>query len=154
MLQTITHPSAALREMHTVLRPNGLIGIALWAQRIGPFEIWKRACQSIDPGYVLPAPFDDPHAWRTCEELEYALGECDFENVTTEVITMPFPFETTEKFVEFWFEAKNPAAEKCISSWKGDKAAVRKAVEKVCQEDFGDGKDICTWAVLGVGRKP
>ncbi|KAI9881442.1 MAG: hypothetical protein M1830_000004 [Pleopsidium flavum] len=153
MLQTITTPSSAIREMHTVLAPAGVIGIALWAQRNGPFEIWERACQSLDPSYTLPAPFDDPHAWRTREELERALKEVGFMGIEMEDVTMPFPFEGTKKFVEFWFGAKNPAAEKCMSNWNGDWEKVRTAVERVCREEFADGREIYTWAVLGLGRK-
>lgn len=109
MLQTITTPLAALKEMHTVLGEGGVTGIALWAQRNGPFEIWERACQSIQPSYTLPSPFDDPHAWRTEAELEKAFKETGFEGIRTEEVTMPFPFEGTQKFLDFWFGAKNPA---------------------------------------------
>ena len=153
MLQTITTPSAAIREMHSVLRPNGVIGIALWGQRNGPFEIWELACRSLDPSYMLPAPFDDPHAWRTCEELKNALSESGFEDVHTEEVSMPFPFPTTEKFLELWFGAKNPAPEKLMSSYKGNIEEVKRAMERISREEYGDGKDIRTWAVLGVGRK-
>lgn len=153
MLQTITDPSAAIREMHRVLAPGGVVAVAIWAQRNGPFEIWERACRSLDPSYTLPAPFDDPGAWRTGGELEGALKEARFTGVETEEVAMPFPFEGTEKFVEFWFGAKNPAAEKCIGSWEGDRGTVRTAVERVCREEFADGRGIYTWAVLGVGSK-
>lgn len=153
MLQTITTPLDALKGMHTVLRPGGVIGIALWAQRNGPFEIWERACQSIDSSYTLPSPFDDPHAWRTEAELESALKEVGFTDVKTEEVTMPFPFEGTRKFMEFWFGAKNPAPEKCMGNWRGSMDEAKEAVERVCREEFGDGKDVLTWAVLGVGKK-
>lgn len=153
MLQCITTPSAALHGMHAVLAPAGVIGIALWAQRNGPFEIWERACRSLDPSYTLGPPFDDPGAWRTCEELERALKEVGFTGVETEEVAMPFPFEGTEKFVDFWFGAKNPAAEKCMRDWNGDLAETRTAVERVCREEFADGRGIYTWAVLGLGTK-
>lgn len=114
MLQTITTPLEALKEMHTVLISGGVIGIALWAQRIGPFEIWERACRSIDTSYFLTAPFDDPHAWRTPSELESALKEVGFIDISTEEMMLPFSFEDTQHFLDFWFGAKNPAAENCI----------------------------------------
>jgi len=57
MLQTINNPVTALREMHSVLRTDGVIGIALWAKCNNPFEIWEFACRSLDPEYVLPDPF-------------------------------------------------------------------------------------------------
>lgn len=153
MLQTITDPSSTVREMNAVLTAGGLIGVALWARRNGPFEVWERACQSLDASYELPPPFDDPHAWRTCGELEGELKAAGFIDVQTEEVTMPFPFEGAENFAEFWFGARNPAAERCMSNWKGDWKAVRKAVETVCREEFANGKDIYTWAVLGLGKK-
>ena len=45
-------------------------------------------------------------------------------------------------------------AVKCMSNWTGNWEQVRKAVERVCKEEYGDGKDVMTWAVLGVARKP
>ena len=153
MLQTIVEPLEAVREMYSVLAPGGVVGIALWAKRNGPFEIWEQACQSLDPDYKLPAPFDDPEAWRTTEELEIALKEVGFHDISTEEVTMPFEFESIKAFMEFWFEGKNPAPMKCMSNWKGDMNKARKAVESVVREEYGGGKDVKTWAVLGVGRK-
>ena len=95
--------------MYTVLTPRVLVGITLWAQQNGPFEIWERACQSIDASYRLPSPFDDPYAWRTGAELENALLEAGFEIEKTEEVMMPFPFDGAQKFLEFWFGARNPA---------------------------------------------
>ena len=153
MLQTITTPLAAMQEMHAILAPEGVVGIGIWAQRNGPFEIWESACKSIEPSYGLPSPFDDPSAWRTRKELEDALEEVGFTDISSEDVMMPFPFETTEKFMQFWFGAKNPASVKVMSNWHGDMEEAKKAVERVVREQYGGGKDIKTWAVLGVGRK-
>ncbi|KAL9087141.1 MAG: hypothetical protein Q9165_006792 [Trypethelium subeluteriae] len=154
MLQTITTPAEAVKEMYTVLKDGGVVAIALWAQRNGPFEVWERGVQSIDPSYRLPSPFDDPHAWRTCTELERELKKIGLDQVSTEEVTMPFAFDGTEKFMEFWFGAKNPAAVKCMSNWPQERIEEAKvAVRKVCKEQYSDGKDLKTWAVLGVGRK-
>ena len=129
------------------------MGIGIWAQRNGPFEIWEQACRSIDPTYELPAPFDDPNAWRTRHELEEALEETGFSNVSSEDVTMAFPFESTEAFMQFWFGAKNPASVKVMSNWTGNMNDVQRAIERVVHEEYGDGKDVKTWAVLGVGKK-
>lgn len=154
MLQTIVDPASAVCEMSAVLLAGGVAGIVIWGRRNGPFEVWPRACQSLDPSYELPSPVDDPHAWRTCDELDRTLKAAGFIDVKTEEIAMPFPFEGAEEFSKFWFEAKNSAAEKCMGNWKGSwEAAVRKAVKAVCREEYADGKDIYTWAVIGLGRK-
>ena len=154
MLQTITTPLAAVQEMYDVLQPGGVIGIGLWARRNGPFEIWERACQLLDPRYKNTAtPFDDPHAWRTTEELNAALERVGFKDVQSQELKMPFPFESTEAFMKFWFEAKNPAALNLMKGWDKPIEETRRAVEKVVSEEYDGGKEVYTWAVLGVGRK-
>ena len=155
MLQTITTPLEAAKGMHTLLKDGGVLAIALWAQRNGPFEIWESAVQSIDPSYRMPSPFDDPHAWRTSAELERVLtDDLQLREVSVEEVEMPFPFEGTEEFMRFWFESKNPAAVKCMSTWPQDRIGeAREAVRKTCKENYGEGKYVKTWAVLGVGRK-
>lgn len=153
MLQTITTPVDALREMHQLLQPSiGVVGIACWDQQNDPFDIWEKACQTIDPLYKLPIPFDDPHAWRTEEEVAKGLKEAGFKDVATERLTSPFPFDGTQKFMDFWFVQGNPAALRCMSNWQGSMEEAKKAVEKVCREQYDDGHAICTKAVLGVGR--
>ena len=153
MLQTIRAPLAALREMHDVLSPQGAVGIGVWARRNGPFEIWERACQSLDPAYELPSPFDDPNAWRTQPDLEFALKKVGFREVSSEEICMPFRFESAQAFMEFWFESNNPAMLQIMQNWKRDMGETKKAVEKVVREGYNNGRDICTWAVLGTGKK-
>jgi len=153
MLQTIRTPLFALQEMHAILAPGGVVGIGLWGQRNGPFEIWEEAARSVVPGYTLPTPFDDPNAWRTREELENALKEVGFEDVSSEEVKMPFEFDTAKSFVEFWFQAKNPASERCMSNYEGSIEYAGEAVERLVREQYQNGKDICTWAVLGVGKK-
>ena len=65
---------------------------------------------------------------------------------------MPFVFESAKAFVEFWFRAKNPAPEKMMSNFHGSKERAQEAVAKVVKERYADGKEIFTWAVLGIGR--
>lgn len=153
MLQTITTPLAAVRQMYTVLMPGGVVGIALWARPNGPFEIWERACQSIDPTYKLPTAFDDPNAWRTQDELEASLGEVGFHDIVSEEVKMPFEFESAAKFVDFWFGAKNPAAVQAMSNWHGDVNRAKSAVATVVDDQYAGGKEIYTWAVLGTAKK-
>lgn len=119
MLQTVVGPSSAVREMAAVLAAGGAIGIVIWGRRNGPFEVSERACQSLEPSYNLPSPFDDPHAWRTCGKLNDELKAAGFIDVKTEELRMPFLFEGPEDFSKFWFDVKHPAPEKCMSNWKG-----------------------------------
>ncbi|KAL6719681.1 hypothetical protein ACLMJK_001602 [Lecanora helva] len=153
MLQTITNPMTALGEMRDVLVPGGVLAVGIWGQRNSPFEIWEQAVQLLDSTYQLPAPFDDPKAWRTEEELQGALKEMGFQHVRSEEIKVPFEFESAEAFEDFWFKAKNPASLQCINSFEGDMESVKEAMKKIVKENYADGKGICTWAVLGIGQK-
>ena len=154
MLQAITTPLDALREMHSVLKPDGVIGVAVWGQRIGPFEIWEAACRKLEPSYELLAPFEDANAWRTPGELAGALETVGFGDVATEEVRMPFEFESAEAFAEFWFGAKNPAAIKLMGHWhKESIEGMKEVVLRVVRDEYADGKEIYTWAVLGFGRK-
>ena len=81
------------------------------------------------------------------------LGGVVFSAVSSEDVTMPFPFESTEAFLRFWSGAKNPAAAKVMSNWHGDIEEAKKAVGRVASEEYGGGREIKTWAVLAMGRK-
>ena len=158
MLQTVTTPSSVLQEMYFTLVPSiGVISIAIWAERNGPFEIWETAARNVNPGYTLPAPFDDPNAWRTKQQLSSALEEARFVDIEVVEEEFAFPFESPERFAQFWFGAGNPAAVQCMSNWPGEVSGaekdVKREVEKVVRNNWGGGKDIKTWGVLGVGRK-
>ena len=153
MLQTITDPLTALREMHHVLQPGGVIGIAIWAKEVDVFTIWTKACKSIDPDYQMPPPLDDDAAWRTPEELGAALAETGFTDLKFDYCKMPFAFDSAEAFAQFWFGEKNPGATKVIDAYKGDLALVRSAMERVVREEYSDGSNIYLAGVLGVGRK-
>ena len=135
MLQAITTPLDALREMYSILKPDGVIGVAVWGQRNCPFEIWEAACRKIEPSYELPAPFEDANAWRTPDELAGALETVGFGDVATEEVRMPFEFESAEAFAEFWFGAKNPAAIKVMGDWPVERMeGMREVVVRVVRD--------------------
>ena len=139
--------------MHSVLVPGGVIAIGVWWECNDVYDIWTKACQAVDPNYVFPPPFDDPHAWRTPEELSAKLAEVGFRDVKTETLMMDFGMESPEAFARFFLETQNPGATKSVQSWKGDLGPVRKQVLRIVQEQYGGGRDIGIGAVLGLGRK-
>ena len=159
MLQTVPNPSRVLDQMYSILAPgHGIASIALWARRNGPFEIWEAAAQKCDPDYILPPPFDDPHAWRTTEELQCALTEAGFVDVECVEEEFAFPFESAAHFAGFWFAGRNPAALVRMDAFPGGRAQaevkVRGVMEEIVRDSWADGREIKTWAVLGIGRKP
>lgn len=136
-----------------MLRPNGLIGLALWGSVIGPNDLWEEACRTLDPSYKLPSPFADPNAWRTCPEAEAALREVGFRDIRTEVYVVPFEFEDTAAYVRFWYGAKNPVSDRFRESFTGDQEEAKKALERVLRERYDDATSIVVETVLAIGRK-
>ena len=85
MIMFTLEPMNVVRGMQRVLKPGGLIGLALWGEVVGPNNLWEEACQTLDPTYRLPSPFTDPNAWRTPREAEDALRVVGFKEIHTEV---------------------------------------------------------------------
>jgi ubiquinone/menaquinone biosynthesis C-methylase UbiE len=144
-----------IKEMTTVLRPGGVIGIANWTLPIiDVYTIWKRACHEIDPLYEMPNPFDSS-AWETEEEIQDGLASFGFGDIRTELIEMPLSFPSAEAYAKFWFEGQNPGAARVVEEFHGDDRALRrKKVEEVVRRDYQDGKAIFIRGTLGWGRKP
>ena len=136
-----------------MLRPGGLVGLALWGEVVGPNRIWEEACQVLDPEYRLPTPFADPNAWRTPREVEGALSEAGFKEIRTEVYEVPFEFEDTGAYLRFWYGSQNPVSDRFRESFKGDKEEAKKALEKVLKERYNDATSIVVETVLAIGRK-
>lgn len=153
MIMFTLEPMNVLREMQRVLKPGGLIGLALWGEVVGPNNLWEEACQTLDPTYRLPSPFADPNAWRTPREAEDALRLVGFKEIHTEVYKVPFEFEDTASYLQFWYGAQNPVSDRFKESFKGDQEEAKKALEKVLRERYNDATSIVAETVLAVGRK-
>lgn len=153
MVMFTLQPMNVVREMHRVLQPGGVFGMALFGERVGPNTLWEEACQTLDPAYRLPSPFADPNAWRTEGEAMAALKEAGFRDVTTEVYVVPFEFEDTESYIRFWYGAKNPVADRFKASFGGDQDEAKEALRKVLRERYNDATTIVAETVLAIGRK-
>ena len=44
MIMFTLEPMNVVREMQRVLKPGGLIGLALWGEVVGPNNLWEEAC--------------------------------------------------------------------------------------------------------------
>lgn len=144
-----------IKEIVTVLRPGGIIGIANWTLPIiDVYTIWKRACHELDPHYEMPNPFDSS-AWETEKEIQDGLASFGFKDIRTELIEMPLSFPSAEAYAEFWFEGQNPGAARVVEEFHGeDRALRRKKVEDIVRRDYQNGKAIFLRGTLGWGRKP
>ncbi|KAK3169665.1 hypothetical protein OEA41_009049 [Lepraria neglecta] len=43
MIMFTTQPINVLKEMHRVLQPGGIIGLAIWGERVDPSTLWEEA---------------------------------------------------------------------------------------------------------------
>ncbi|MCJ1232121.1 hypothetical protein MMC14_000070 [Varicellaria rhodocarpa] len=100
MLQFIPNPQKVIQETYRVLRPGGAIGVGIWAPKNGPIELWRDACQVLDPSYEPPPPFTEV-AWRKPKDVEDALREVGFKDIRSEIFHMRFELEDTDGFMKF-----------------------------------------------------
>jgi len=79
-----------------------------------------------------------------------------FEDVSTEMIKVPFEFESAEEYLGYWSDGGNPVPEKMNADWEargGSREALRGEIGTVVRDEYEDGKGIHFTAVLGWGRK-
>lgn len=150
MITFLPSPINALREMHRVLRPGGVIGLGLWGEKNGPAKIWDTACKKVDPTFHSNPV---PTAWLRPEQAEAGLSEVGFRDVKSEIFPMLFEMEDADAFLHFWFETRNPAVLKSISKWKGDLEPVKQAMREVLKEDYDDGRNIIIEGILTTAIK-
>ncbi|MCJ1476421.1 hypothetical protein MMC13_005087 [Lambiella insularis] len=155
MLQYSPAPAAVLRGARAALREGGVLGVGLWGRGNGPLLLWEAACRAADPGYRVPEPHEGG-AWTTGAELEGGLRGAGFPEVGSERVEVDFGVRSTEEMVGFWFEGGNPVAGRLVADWvrvKGGVQEVRGVYERVCREEWGDGRGLRVEVVLGWGRK-
>lgn len=153
MIQFLPHPQKVLEELCKTVRPGGVLGLGIWDGNMDPVHAWRKACHAVDPCYVMPK-MHDASAWYSTGELEVALEEAGLEGVKSEIVTVRHLHESTESFVSFWMDGQNPAVLSLIHDWKGDRGKVRRELERVVREDYGDGKKLYIDFAVAAGRKP
>lgn len=151
MIQFTDGPKQALREMHRVLKPGGVIGLGSWID-IAINWPWEEACRRLDPHCVPESPFGKS-AWKGKPDVERALEEAGFADSQSQRLRVCLRFEGPEEFVGYWYEAKNPGMLKMQSAWKGDIEEVRQSLEDVVREKYGGGREFWLEAVLTVAEK-
>lgn len=155
MIQFTPSALSAVRAMHRVLQPGGVAGIAIWGPYTGPMSIHEIAATNLRPGYRCP-PYFGEGAWRTESDHLAAMKAAGFEDVTTELIDVPFALRNAEEFLQFWFDSANPVAEQLHADCAAvgeSRAHLRHEVRRLVREEYGDGQGIYLTAVLGWERK-
>ncbi|KAL6718582.1 hypothetical protein ACLMJK_004674 [Lecanora helva] len=137
MIQFTGEPTRSLQEMHRVLRPGGIIALGSWID-IGINWPWEEACKLLDPDFIPQSPFAEG-AWRSAEDVERAMQEVGFVDISSREVSVCLNFNGTEEFVEYWYSAKNPGMLKMQSAWKGDIEDVREMLKDVVKTRYGGG---------------
>ena len=156
VLHCTTRPLDLLQQLHTVLRPNGILSVAIWRPPLDLYTVWQRTCRTYEPEYTVPNASEDPNCWTTEQELAEGMAQVKFKDITTERMEMPQRFDSAEKFADFWFHSKSPVIVPVVEAFleKGrDYAELRGIVERIVREDYQDGKGLKLRANLAWGRK-
>ena len=151
MIQFTDKPMHALREMHRVLKPGGVIALGSWVD-IAINRPWEEACKILNPHFLPRSPFG-VGAWQDGTDVERAVKEVGLVNVESKRVRVCLRFGGPEEYVGYWYEAKNPGMLKMQSAWPGDIEDVRKKLDDVVREKYGGGREFWLEAVLTVATK-
>ena len=146
---------ATVHSMYRVLQPGGIAGIVIWGPYTGPAAIHNEACKRLKPDFT-PTATQAPKSWREERDHKAAMEAAGFNEVATETVRLPFAFDKAEGFTEYWFGYGNPVPSKLLAHWQaagGDLGELKREIEDLVQEEYGNGAEIYFDVVLGVGRK-
>lgn len=143
-------------SMFRVVKPGGMVGLAIWGPKLDPFECHDKACLSLNPDYKKKS-FQTPDAWRDEASHKRALEQAGFVDVGTEMLWVPLWHDRAQPICDIWFRSQNPGAVAMIKNWEaqgGDVEELEEAFLKVGKEQYDDGKAMGVDCLLGWGRKP
>lgn len=152
-------PEQIAGEMHRVLKPSGVLGLAVWGEPYFRYweEPWTKACREIDPAYSPPMIMDPE--WTYAENVRKRLERAGFQSVDTRTKAEPFHWEKVDQAVIYFFDEHNPKNEEYLASWteRGmSRQDIRPVFKTKLEEAYGgsDGSlegyvSVC----LAIGRK-
>ena len=152
MHQFITPVQNSVTESFRVLKPGGILGIAIWSQN-EVFKPWDAACLNLDPDYKPMQPGSGLFEWRDTDQMEAAYAAAGLTDLKSDKMQLHLEWASAEQFADYFLTAKNPGFLAAQSTWKGKLEDVREELVKVTRERFDDGK-IFVEAAYTVGRKP
>ncbi|KAF2764846.1 S-adenosyl-L-methionine-dependent methyltransferase [Teratosphaeria nubilosa] len=148
-------PIHAVQSLHRVVKPNGLVGIAIWGERVEWTEAIGIAAKKLIPTYHFTTP-ESPAAWHSERDHRAALESVGLKEVQTELVRMPLAVENADQIVDYVFRGGNPVmlhALKDFAAAGGDVAELEPVYAGVVRDMYPEGA-VYADAVLGWGRKP
>lgn len=151
MIQFTNDPKLAVREMHRVLRPHGVLGLATWGEH-DLYRLCERVGRKLDSRWTLPEPYSK--LWPVSEhEVLAALQAIGFAKVKVWKIQIDFVAQGSEGMIEYAFSGQNPANEAVLRAWRdnGRDTELKHAMTKTAQEE---GTEVLTSeALMAVAQK-
>jgi SAM-dependent methyltransferase len=144
MLQFVPNPSAALKEMLRVVKPGGIVAIAIWSPVDEP--TWEGVVRKYaDPGYSVPPGWGIPNF-----PVHDLLEQTGFSDVKTQTFFTTYGFKAYGEMDTFVFEGKHPVIDKVIGPWKDTEywPTLRKNYLPRLEELYSDPSRMGTEAIL------
>lgn len=152
MLQFVTDPLHALKEMYRVTKPGGTLGLCMWGELC--FDApWEETVRHFEPDYTYPHTWTPD--WSDKGRLRSYIQEVGFNDVQLKTIRPRWDFESPEEYLSFFLESKNPEFMRAYQPWwdKGMEGVMRPMLERIVREKFDEVKDFDMEVFMFVARK-
>lgn len=147
-------PAQAVKEMHRVLQPGGVVGLATWSE-VSWVKTWEIAVRQLKPDYTAPLLF---HAeTMKVDGVRKQLEDAGFEDIQIETFKCYHPETTPSEATEMFYGtiAGNPSGVRLMHGLSEDLLKqTRPHFETAYDEVYEGGKKRqYELAILAVGRK-
>ncbi|MCJ1442546.1 MAG: hypothetical protein MMC23_003042 [Stictis urceolatum] len=152
MVQFTPDVTQSLREMHRVLKPGGVLGLATWGKIDVSHVLFPKAGLNIDPNWKPAGPFEEewPMYESSIKERLISLG---FVDVNVFKVKMPYGMDK-QWLKTYPIDSENPSTDNVIEYWikSGRMDEFRAEYAKVV-DALDDVSGLGAEGVLAIARK-
>lgn len=135
-------PDKIVAEMHRVLKPDGVLGLAVWGKPdFGPFTApWEKACRQVMPDYESPMLMGEK--WTLATNVREGLVKAGFRDVVVWEEECEWAWDGAGEVASYFFDGGNPPNQRWIESFRergGRVEDVRGVFERLVAEEWGVG---------------